>query len=126
VSAPQPAYQNGGPSRPEVPPPTAPYASGDQPDGSRYGAAAGYLPANGYNGNGNAYPGRDHLDGQSGYGAYDHQNLSYQDVDYQPVQPMAGGYPQSGQYNERGYGEPDVAYVQDGYQGYPGYGPGGR
>jgi hypothetical protein len=117
------------------------HGNGEQPDGSRYsGGATGYLPTNGFgagghngngNGNGNAhaYPARDPRDAQGSYGAFDYQNLSYPDVDYQQV-PEADGYrqlsPHAGQFNERGYGEPDVAYGQDGYQGYPGYGPGGR
>lgn len=117
MGASQPAFQNG------------------SSDASGYGAATGYLPANGYNGNGHngngqAYPTREPHDGQGGYGSFDYQNLGYPDVDYQHGQPVANGYPQqnsdAGQLNERGYGEPDLAYGQDGYQGYTGYGPGGR
>jgi hypothetical protein len=87
---------------------------------------------NGHNGNGhngNGYPARDQHDGQGGYGAFDYQSLTYQDVDYQQAQSMAGYAQQnqhSGQFDERGYGTPDLAYGQDGYQGYSGYGPGGR
>jgi hypothetical protein len=129
VSTPQPTYQNGA------------------PDGSWYGggAATGYLPADGYtadghngnghngnghNGNGHGYPARDQHDAPGGYGAVDYQNLNYQDAAYQQGQPVTGGYPQpnqhAGQFSEPGYGEPDLAYGQDGYQGYPGYGPAGR
>jgi hypothetical protein len=133
----------GAPSRPEVPAYSGAHGNGEQADASWYsGGATGYLPANGFgagdhngynsnghNGNGHAYPARDPRDSQGSYGAFDYQNLSYADVDYQQV-PEADGYPQlnphPGQFNERGYGEPDLAYGQDGYQGYPGYGPGGR
>jgi hypothetical protein len=41
----------------------------------------------------------------------------------------AGGYGPgqlAGQYDQRGYGAPELPYGQDGYQGYPGYGGGGR
>jgi hypothetical protein len=119
--------------------PQPPY--GQPADGAWYGAAAtGYLPADGYspgrhNGNGhdgnghNGSPARDQHDGQGGYGTFDYQNLTYQDADYQQAQSMAGyGQPNqpSGQFDERGYGMPDLAYGQDGYQGHSGYGTGRR
>jgi hypothetical protein len=138
VSAPQPAFQQSAPARPEASAHGG-YGSGQQPDGSWYGGAAtGYLPTNGYtavghNGNGsngNGHAARDQHDAQGGYGAFDYQNLSYQDADYQHVQPVPGGYPQqnphAGQFDEHGYGAPDLTYGQDGYHGYPGYGPGSR
>jgi hypothetical protein len=125
----------GAPSRPEVPAYSGAYGNGEQPDGSWYsGAATGYLPTNGFsaggqNGNGHAYAARDQHDAQGNYGPFDYQNLSYSDVDYQQV-PDASGYPQldphAGQFNDRGYGQPDPAYGQEGYQGHPGYGSGGR
>ena len=141
VSAPQPAYQDAAPSRSVPPAYGETYGNGQQPDGSwRPAANVGYLPANGYstgshngnghNGNGPGYPARDQHDVQGGYGAFDYQNLSYQDVDYQQAQPAADGYAQrperAGQFDERSYGVPDLAYGQDGYQSYPGYGSRGR
>jgi hypothetical protein len=133
VSASQPSYQDVAASRRDVPAYGGGYANGQHADAAGYsGAATGYLPANGHlptNGhNGNGYAARDH-DVADGYGAVDYQNLTYQDVDYQPAPPVTDGYaPQNqhaGQY-DRGYGAPDLAYGQDGYQGYPGYGPGSR
>jgi hypothetical protein len=137
VSASQPTYQEAAQPRQELPGYGASYGNGQQPDGTWYsGPVTGYLPNHGYgtadhNGNGNGHNGngyRDQHDVQGGYGG--HQDARYQGADYQPAQSMAGGYGQqnqaAGQFDERGYGVPDLAYGQDGYQGYPGYGPGSR
>jgi hypothetical protein len=86
--------------------------------------------SNGHNGNGHGYPARDQHDVLDGYGTADYQNLAYQGVDYQQTPSATGGYaPQNqnaGQFDEHGYGVPDLAYGPDGYRGYPGYGPGSR
>jgi len=88
---------------------------------------------NGHNGNGHngdGHPARDQHSVLDGYGTTDYQNLAYQGVDYQQTPSATGGYaPQNhnaGQFDERGYGVPDLAYGPDGYRGYPGYGPGSR
>jgi hypothetical protein len=147
VSAPQPGYQGGAAAHQDVPSYGGGY--GQPADGSWHGAAAsGYLPAagyptgsyvtngNGHNGNGhngNRYAGGDQqaaVSGGNGYNGIDYQNLTYQGNDYPPGPPIPGGYaPQdqhAGQHDQRGYGAPDLVSGQDGYQGYPGYGPGGR
>jgi hypothetical protein len=142
VSASQPAYQDVAASHQDVPTYGGGYLSGQRADGSWYGSAAsGYLPTPGYaagdhagNGNGgNGYDARDQHHAPpagNGYGAVDYQNLTYQGVDYQPAPAVPGSYApqnqQAGQYDQLGYGVPDLAYGQDGYQGYPGYGAGGR
>jgi len=149
VSAPQPAYQDAAAARQDVPSYGGGYSNGQQADGSWYGSdASGYVPTpgytggdqapngngyngNGYNGNGYGYNGNDQngaLPGASDYGPVDYQNLTYQSADYQPAPPVPGGYGQQNhyQYEQRGYGVPDLAYGQDGYQGYTGYGTGGR
>jgi hypothetical protein len=144
VSASQPVYRDAAQSRPDVLPYGAGYGNGQQPEPAWYsGPATGYLPTNGYgtgehpasghNGNGhngNGYAARAQHDIPGGYGPVDYQNLNDQSADYQPAPSMTGGYaPQNqrpGQFDERGYAAPDPAYGQDGYQGYSGYGPGGR
>ncbi len=146
VSAPQPVYQDVAASHPDSSFYGGGYANGQQANGqyanggqhangqqadsSWYsGAASGYLPADygrddhaGDGDNGDGYNG-------NGYPAVDYQNAGYQGAAYQaPAGP--GGYgPQgqlAGQYDPRGYSAPDLAYGQDGYQGYPNYGAGGR
>jgi hypothetical protein len=141
VSAPQPTYQDAAPPRTELPGYGAGYGNGQQHDGTWHsGPVTGYLPNHGYgasdhngngnngNGNGNGYLAQH--GGQGGYGAAAYPASTYQADDYQPAQSMAGGHGQQnqafGQFDERGYGVPDQAYGQDGYQGYPGYGSGGR
>jgi hypothetical protein len=145
VSAPQPVYQDVAAAHQDVPSYGGGY--GQEADAGWHGSAAsGYLPASGYssgeylanghsgNGrNGNGYTGGDQpgaLPGGNGYGPVDYQSLPYPGLDYQPAPPVPGGYaPQNQhpvQYDERGYGAPDLAYGQDGYQGYPGYRAGGR
>jgi hypothetical protein len=147
VSAPQPGYQDMAAAHQEVPSYGTGY--GQQPDGGWHGnSASGYLPAAGYtagdyltkghpgnggngsNGSGYAIGGQqDAAPGGNGYGPVDYQSVTYQGVDYQPAPPVPGGYPppnqHPGQYDQRGYST-DLAYGQDGYQGYPGYGAGGR
>jgi len=55
---------------------------------------------------------------------------SYETPQYQgEPSAQAGGYGPghlAGQYDQRGYGAPELTYGQDGYQGYPGYGGSGR
>ncbi len=150
VSAPQPGYQGGGTVHQDVPSYGGGY--GQQADGSWHGtAASGYLPTagyptgshngnghngNGHNGNGNGHHGyapvgdqQAAVSGGNGYNGIDYQNLNYQGSDYPPA-PVPDGYApqnqQAGQYDQRGYGAPEPVYGQDGYQGYPGYGTGGR
>jgi len=113
--------------------PTPGYAAGDH---AGNGHAGNGHAGNGHAGNGhsgNGYDVRDQRHAPSagnGYGAVDYQNLTYEGVDYQPAPGVPGGYApqnqQAGQYDQLGYGVPDLAYGQDGYQGYPGYGAGGR
>jgi len=133
VSAVQPTYQEQAQPRQELPGYGAGYGNGHQPDGTLYsGPVTGYLPNHGYGaGNGNGYSGdayRDQHDVQGGYGGY--EDAMHRGADYQPAQSMAGGYGQqnqaAGQFDERGYAVPDLAYGQDGYQGYTGYRPGSR
>jgi len=133
VSASQPAYQDVAPSLPEAPAYGGSYGNGVQPDGSWYGGAnPGYPPTNGngHNGNGQGYPARGQHQLQSSYGAIDYQTPPYQDQEYGSAPSAAGGnaaqHPPAGQFDERGYGVPDLAYGQDGYQAYPGYGPRSR
>jgi hypothetical protein len=145
VSAPQPVYQDLGQSHPDAASYGPGYPSTQQADGSWYaGAATGYLPP-GYasseypsgdrNGNGNGYADNgSNSAGGHGYAAVDYPNDGYQGYQPSPVAPVApvapGGYGPQGQYapqyDQRGYSAPDVAYGQDGYQGYPGYGTGTR
>ena len=62
----------------------------------------------------------------NGYAA-EYEQALYQAPVYQAGQPVPPGYgQQNGQYDPRGYGTPDLAYGQEGYQGYPGYGGAGR
>ncbi len=105
------------------------YPTGPQSDGSsRYhGAADGYLPAgypaNGQHGNGHAANGNG-ANG-NGYADVDYQNAAFQNGSAaQNAYGPQGHLP--GQYDQRGYSTPDPGPVQDGYQGYPGYGAGGR
>ncbi|MGH3303671.1 MAG: hypothetical protein ACRDOK_18730 [Streptosporangiaceae bacterium] len=106
------------------------------------GGAAGPAAADGYlsvSGLGAAGPGanghgRSHgHNGSSprGYAGIDYGSLRYDD----PVYPDADGsglvgYAAPGQparqYEQNGYGGPDLGYGQDGYQGNPGHGTGGR
>jgi hypothetical protein len=142
VSASQPTYQEVPQSRPAPPGYGAGIGNGQQPDGTWYsGPVTGYLPSHGYgagghngNGNGNGSNGSNghgyQQDAQGGYGAGGYQDSTYQGAEYQPAPSMASGYAQQnqgvGQFDERGYGVPDLPYDQDGYQAYPGYGPGSR
>jgi hypothetical protein len=140
VSAPQPVYPDVAASHIDGASYSGGYPSRPQADGSWYGgpvngdAATGYLPTD--------YPAADHAPGYAanGYGggmaassdyAADYQNGPYQNPDYQPAPAAPGGYGQqqgqfAGQYDQRGYGTPDLSYAQDPYQGYPGYGTGSR
>ena len=130
VSAP-PAYQDVAAVQPDA----AVYGNGYngswQADGTWYtgagntshgngDAATGYLPAPAYNGT-------DHAD--NGYPPVDY-GVTYQGAAYQAGPGAPGSYvPQSNvgpQYDQRGYGSPDLPYGPDGYQAHPGYGPGGR
>ncbi len=141
VSAPQPAYQDLAPA-PGRAVLRRRLRRGQQADGSWYGGAAnGYLPAAGY-------PGGDHpaaITAANGHAANGH---GYDASGYLPgrlperlrssvtaraTRPARQRRPVTdrrasspGQYDQRGYGTPDLAYGQDGYQGYPGYGAGGR
>jgi hypothetical protein len=138
VSAPQPTYQDVAAAQPDAVAYGNGYSGSWQADGSWYAgaghgaasngagngdAATGYLPAPAYNGTdhlGNGYPPAD-------YG------VTYQGAAYQ-AGPAATGAPGSyaplgnfgPQYDQRGYGSPDLPYGPDGYQAHPGYGPGGR
>ena len=144
VSAPQPVYQDLGQSHPDAASYGSSYPSSQQADGNWHaGAATGYLPpgytggdyasgdhgGNGYS-NGHAANGYAANDGAggNGYAAVDYPNVGYQGYQPSPVAP--GGYGPQGQYaaqyDQAGYSAPDVAYGQDGYQGYPGYGTGTR
>jgi hypothetical protein len=123
VNAPQPGGYSGAgsPSQPATPhlDPAAygsGYAAGQQavagvnwyastPDASQ--AAVGYLPAPG-TGNGVSY-----------------ESPTYHGSHSAPAPGQGPGYP-PGQYDQRGYGAPELTYGQDGYQGYTGYGGSGR
>ncbi|MGB6458020.1 MAG: hypothetical protein WBH47_26405, partial [Streptosporangiaceae bacterium] len=99
-------------------------------------AADGYLPVAGLGAAGPATNGHGHSQPPNGpaplgYAGIDYGSLRYDD----PVYPDADGaerlgFPAPGQptrrYDQQGYGGPDPGYGQDGYQGYPGYGTGGR
>ena len=56
--------------------------------------------------------------------------VSYESPTYQGghAAPAGGSGPGylTGQYDQRGYGAPELTYGQDGYPGYPGYGGSGR
>jgi hypothetical protein len=129
VSAPQPVHRDVASQR-DTASYASGYATGPQSDGSGWyrGAADGYLPAdyaaNGQHGNGqhgNHHAANGHAANGNGYAAIDYQNAAYQNGS-----AAQNGYgPQGqlpGQYDQRGYSTPDL----DGYQGYPGYGAGGR
>jgi hypothetical protein len=131
VSAPQPTYQGIAASAPDAPSYGGGYSSAHQADGSWYGGAPnGYLPAAGYPGA--DHPGNDHVanghngNGHNGYLPADYPSVSYQGAGYQAAPAAPTGYEPQGQFDQRGYSSPDLAYGQDGYQGYTGYGPGGR
>jgi hypothetical protein len=135
VSAPQPTYQDVAPSHLEAGSYGSGYATGQQDDGNWYGGpTTGYLPA-GYangdyaNGDQASYNGNGHSGSNgNGYAGSEYPNASYEGHQASPVAP--NGYGPQGQYapqyDQRGYGTPDLAYGPDGYQGYPGYGTGGR
>lgn len=137
VSAPQPAYQDVAAAQPDAAAYGHGYSGNWQADGSwcagagsngsgtgNGDAASGYLPAPAYNGS-------DHAG--NGYPPVDYNSVTYQGAAYQ-AGPATAGAPGSyvpqgnigGQYDQRGYGSPDLAYGQDGYQAHPGYGPGGH
>jgi hypothetical protein len=147
VSAPQPVYPEVAASHLDGASYSGGYPSQQPADGSWYGgpgnggpanggAATGYLPTD--------YPAGDHAPGgyaANGYGggmaagadyaAADYQNGPYQNPGHQPAPAGPGGYGQqqgqfAGQYDQRGYGTPDLSYAQDPYPGYPGYGTGSR
>jgi hypothetical protein len=153
VNTPQPGYQEAGTSHLDAAAYGSGYAAGQQavaganwyssaPGGSQ--AVSGYLPApatgngmsaNGH-GNGAAGPSAPAYD-PAGHGAASHNGHSGTDygVSYQPPVHQGGqpapaggygpGYP-AGPYDQRGYGQPELGYGPDGYQGYPGYGGSGR
>jgi hypothetical protein len=150
VSAPQPTYQDVAAARPDATAYANGYVGGWQADGTWYAgtvnngaanngaanngaanngggngdAASGYLPAPAYNGT-------DHAG--NGYAPVDYTGVTYQGATYE-TGPAANGAPGSyvpqgnyaGQYDQRGYGPPDLGYGQDGYQAHPGYGTGGH
>lgn len=110
VSAPQPGYGDVAASPLDAGSYGGDYPAGQLADGSWYGPGGASASGNGY--------------------AADYQSVSYPSSAYQGGQAGPGGHgPQghvAGQYEQRAYGTPDVAYGQDGYQGYPGYGAGNR
>jgi hypothetical protein len=132
VSAPQAAYQDVAAVQPDAAAYGNGYSGSWQADGSWYAgagngdAATGYLPAPAYNGTdhgGNGYPPVE-------YGVT-YQGAAYQAPPAPPAPPAGpagagapGGY--APQYDQRGYGSPDLPYGPDGYQAHPGYGPGGH
>ena len=138
VNAPQPSYPDTGTAHLDAAAYGSGYAAGQQavaganwygstPDGSQ--AVSGYLPSPG---SPNGVSAAGHSNGaatQNGYSAADY-GISYESPLYQGGQPgPAGGHAPghlAGQYDQRGYGAPELPYGQDGYQGYPGYGGSGR
>ncbi len=150
VSAPQPAYQpptyqqashpdtaTGGRSAPDytghpsapLPAPAGNWYSALEPGGSGGSSATdGYLSAAGLNGAGSG-TGRHAHNGSAprGYTGIDYGSLRYDDQVYPDAQ--AGGLAgyaapaqPAAQYEQYGYGGPDVGYPQDGQQGNSGYG----
>jgi hypothetical protein len=131
VSTPQPAYQDVAAAQPDTSA-YGGYAGMQQADGTWYGGAANGTPASGDVASGYLpSPSYDETDqAGNGYAEVDYRGISYQGAAYQAGPSAPGGYgPQGnlgGQYDQSNYGSPELAYGQEGYQGYPGYGPAGR
>jgi hypothetical protein len=121
VNAPRPGYSDAGTPPLDAAAYGSGYAAGRQavagtnwyastPDGGQ--AVNGYLPSPG-SPNGTSYETPLYQGGSSA------QPGGYGPGGYGPGQI-------AGQHDQRGYGVPELTYGQDGYQGYPGYGNGGR
>ena len=129
--------------------PTSDNGNGYGPGGNGYGTDPGYRTgSNGYGTDPGYRTGGDSYGTDPGYGtasngygrgrhglgdnatAAGYSGISYQDAYPQAGQAVPAGYPPqeqaTRQYDQRGYGTPELAYGPDAYPGYPGYGGSGR